>query len=301
MTMSKRTILVFILSLFLASWSIQAAAIAVVGDLESGAAAPWLIVTMFMPGLWALGYLALFNRAAFRRIRFWPGNPFWLVLAGLLPAALALVTLGLVRMLGWGEGTFFAFDGSGVDVLRGPWQLGPGEQDWLYFSANVALTALLFAAMNGVVAVGEEFGWRGVLQDHVIDRFGLHAGIVLLGLVWAFWHLPSILAGYNYPETPVLGGLVLFPVALVANSYVLAWLTLRARSFWPAVLFHGSVNGIFAGVTEDIAPAAGVVQLQIDLLILALQIVLGLAAALTLPRRTGQAAAVAADRSVSPR
>lgn len=75
MTMSKRTILVFILSLFLASWSIQAAAIAVVGDLESGAAAPWLIVTMFMPGLWALGYLALFNRAAFRRIRFWPGNP----------------------------------------------------------------------------------------------------------------------------------------------------------------------------------------------------------------------------------
>jgi membrane protease YdiL (CAAX protease family) len=86
----------------------------------------------------------------------------------------------------------------------------------------------------------------------LIKRFGLSKGITALGLLWSFWHLPLLLAGYNYPENPVFGGFVLSPILLVAASFVLAWLTLRTRSFWPAALVHGAGDSIQGGLTSSI-------------------------------------------------
>src|SRR5271166_2758630 len=86
----------------------------------------------------------------------------------------------------------------------------------------------------------------------MIQRFGLSKGIICLGLLWSFCHLPLLLAGYNYPENPVLGALLLSPILLVAGSFVLAWLTLRTRSFWPAALVHGAGDSIQGGLTASI-------------------------------------------------
>src|SRR5690606_23069025 len=122
-------------------------------------------------------------------------------------------------------------------------------QPWPAFIANVALTGMWFALFNATVAVGEEFGWRGFLQGHLIARMGTTDGIVLLGFIWSMWHLPSLLAGYNFPEYPLLGATVLFPVQLIAASFFLGWLTLRAGSFWPAAIAHGATNSIQEGVT----------------------------------------------------
>lgn len=36
---------------------------------------------------------------------------------------------------------------------------------------------------------GEEYGWRYYLQPLMQNRFGKRAGVLLLGLVWAIWHL----------------------------------------------------------------------------------------------------------------
>src|SRR5208283_5265147 len=58
--------------------------------------------------------------------------------------------------------------------------------------------------------------------------------------------------GYNYPENPVLGALLLSPILLVAASFFMAWLTLRTRSFWPAALVHGAGDSIQGGLTSSI-------------------------------------------------
>lgn len=130
--------------------------------------------------------------------------------------------------------------------------LGRGTQDWSRFVTNVALTGCAYAAFNGLFAIGEELGWRGFLQGQLVAGLGTTRGIVLLGLIWSFRHLPVLLSGYNYPEYPVLGGLVLFPITLIAASFFLGWLTLRTNTFWPAAVAHGAANSIEEGVVGNL-------------------------------------------------
>jgi uncharacterized protein len=272
MTMSSRALALFLGSLLLVSWAIQIIALKTVGDVQADAMAPWLIGMMFLPSLWSIVYLTVFNRKAWKLVRFWPGNPLYLALAALIPAAIAFATLAGTIQFGWGGSSYFTFSGVGANVLRGPWIMGDGAQGWGFFAANVASTAVLFACLNGLAAVGEEFGWRGVLQVHMVERMGFLRAVALLGFVWAIWHAPVNLAGYNYPNAPILGTLVLFPIELIAVSFIMAWLTIRARSFWPAVLMHGSGNGIEEGVMSSLKLSVHLSPLAGELLQLAITV-----------------------------
>lgn len=261
MIMSTRTLAWFLGSLLLATWAVQMLALHLVDQGDWKAMTPWLIVCMFMPTLWSIGYLVVFNRAAWKLIQFRLGNPVYLLLAALIPAAVSFSVLAIAELQGWATSSFFSFDAGSATVLSGPWVMGDGAQGWAFFIANVVLTAVWFALLNCVVAVGEEFGWRGVVQHHLIERLGFVPGVALLGYVWGIWHLPVNLAGWNYPENPVLGAWVLFPIKLIAVSFIMAWLTLRARSFWPAVVMHGSGNGIGVGVMSSLVFSAGTTSL----------------------------------------
>jgi hypothetical protein len=107
---------------------------------------------------------------------------------------------------------------------------------------------------NGIFSLStdEELGWRGYLQGRLIERFGLSRGIIVLGLLASFWHLPLLLAGYNYPQHPVLGAFVLSPLLLVAASFFMAWLTLGHSKLWPAALAHGAGDSIQGGLMSSI-------------------------------------------------
>jgi membrane protease YdiL (CAAX protease family) len=279
MIMSLRTLLFFLVSLLLASWGVQCVALSVVGDVRSDAMTPWLIGLMFLPSLWSIAYLAIFNRAAWKFVRFRPGRPLYLLLAALLPAGIAFLTLLICLHQGWGSSSYFGEADAGANILRGPWLLGSGPQGWPVFALNVVVTAIMFACLNGLAAVGEEFGWRGVLQHHLIERMGFWRGVAVLGSVWGIWHVPVNLAGYNYSDAPVWGALVAFPAELIAVSFIMAWLTIRAQSFWPAVLMHGSGNGIEEGVVSSIQLATGVAPLTAEYVQLAITICLAIACA----------------------
>jgi membrane protease YdiL (CAAX protease family) len=160
--------------------------------------------------------------------------------------------------------------------------LGIGRQTWPSFAANVVATGFAYSAANGVVTVGEEFCWRGFLQHQFIERFGMTTGVIFLGLFWAAWHFPIIVAGYNYPEHPLLGAFVMFPLLLVSVSFFLAWLTLRSGSFWPAVLTHGAANSIATGVVSNLRLT--VPHLRIDFISLILAAGIGLVCWLSLAR-----------------
>lgn len=150
-----------------------------------------------------------------------------------VPTLIAFGTVALVESAGWGKSGWFDFSAASVAISGGPWLLGRGREGWSLFIANVLVTGGYFAALNALAAMGEELGWRGFLRGLLVEELGRTRGIVLLGFIWSFWHLPALLAGYNYPEHPLLGATVLFPVQLVAASFFLVWLTIRAGSFWP--------------------------------------------------------------------
>jgi membrane protease YdiL (CAAX protease family) len=51
---------------------------------------------------------------------------------------------------------------------------------------------------------------------------------------------------------------------VVADSFILAWLTLRSGSLWPAAIFHGSQNlfiqSIFTPLTRDTGPTRYIID-----------------------------------------
>jgi uncharacterized protein len=249
----RRRALLFCIAVYVLSWSIQIGIILSYGNPEDPRAFPWLAGVMFTPGLVTLGF-AVFSHDARKTIKW---RPAWSVLplsivGFVVPTLIGFGTLAVVECAGWGKSGWFHFSAASVAILGGPWLLGRGAQGWSLFLVNILVTGGYFAALNALAAMGEELGWRGFLQGLLVKELGVARGIGLLGLVWSFWHLPLLLAGYNYPQHPVLGAMVLFPVQLIAGSFFLGWLTIRAGSFWPAAVAHGAVNSIAEGVTQHI-------------------------------------------------
>jgi len=183
---------------------------------------------------------------------------------------LAVLVSGGLATAGW-----FAFAPAGVTISGGPWVLGDGFQIWPVYVANVLSTAVAYAVLGLIATTGEEFAWRGFLQGHLTSRFGVRAGILLLAAVWWAWHLPGLLAGYNFPDYPVLGAFVLFPLQMIGASLFFGWLTLRAESFWPAALAHAAVNSVQQGVIDNLV--LNLPRLYVDGLRSALILAVGLA------------------------
>jgi uncharacterized protein len=291
--MSRRAIALFCVLTYALSWAIQFWVVTKMGGPENAAAKPFLIAVMFTP-TFAVLLFAVFSRTARASIRW---KPTWrmiplMAVAFIVPTLVAFATVATMELAGWGKSGWFLFSSHGVAISGGPWLLGRGVQDWWVFAANVLLTGGYFAVFNASVAVGEEFGWRGFLQGHLVERLGVTRGLVLLGLIWSFWHLPSLLAGYNYPEHPLLGAFVMFPVTLIGASLFMGWLTIRSGSFWPAALAHGATNSIEEGVVSNIHMASP--QLFEDLTRTAFTVAFGLLF-WALLRRSGERLAVASQ------
>ena len=100
--------------------------------------------------------------------------------------------------------------------------------------------------LNLISTFGEEFGWRGYLLPK-LQVFGEKKAILLTGMIWGVWHWPVILMGYNYgfdyTGFPWFGLLLMVLFTTVVGIFF-AWVTLKSKSVWAAVIGHGALNGI---------------------------------------------------------
>jgi membrane protease YdiL (CAAX protease family) len=287
--MSRKAIALFCALALALSWGIQFTGLHLFG-MASPTMRNLMVGGMWSPTLLALAFIAL-HKPARQGVAWRLGNPFYLPVGIVAQGGLAFVIVAVFTALGWGASGWFVFSAQGVAVSGGPWVLGLGAQGWPLFVLNVVATGAAYSVFGLIAATGEEFAWRGFLQGHVIRRFGVTGGIVLIGLFWAAWHLPILLAGYNFPQYPVLGALVLFPVQLVAASFFFGWLTLRSGSFWPAALAHAATNSIQEGVIANLH--LNVPLLWLDLSRTGLLVVIGLACLLALRRNNPVGSALA--------
>jgi membrane protease YdiL (CAAX protease family) len=98
------------------------------------------------------------------------------------------------------------------------------------------------------IQAGEEIGWRGYALPRLTARFGSARASLLLGVLWACWHLPQFyIAGADtYHQS-----LLVWAPQVVALSVVSAWLYERTgRSLALVMLLHAAVNN-----TKDIVPS----------------------------------------------
>ncbi len=117
---------------------------------------------------------------------------------------------------------------------------------WTVVAIEALAGILLSPILNSWATFGEEFGWRAYLLPKLLP-LGWRKSMLLIGVIWGVWHWPVIFMGYeygaSYPGYPWLGPL-LFIWITFCFGVLLAWLTLRAGSIWPAVIGHAAINGI---------------------------------------------------------
>lgn len=133
----------------------------------------------------------------------------WGILAALLPLVL-LVPLWLLHKWWWGD---IEFEVSALSIL---------------------------SLVVAVLIVGEEIGWRGFLLPYLLQRYSPLTSSLMVGLVWAIWHLPNFLL----PKYPHYGlPFSAFMLMTLAFSVLFTWLCLNtAGSLAIAVIFHAALN-----------------------------------------------------------
>jgi membrane protease YdiL (CAAX protease family) len=207
--------------------------------------------------MWSPALAVFTTKAIFReRIRDLPwnwGSARFAWAAYLIPLAYTLPVYLVVWVTGLG-----GFPN--VDLV----QRTAKEFGWQNFPTGLTLTLFfVLTATLGLVAktsrsLGEEIGWRGFLVPELSKVVGFTGVGLISGLMWAIYHYPILLfADYN-AGAPAWYSLTCFTLMVVADSFILAWLTLRSRSLWPAAIFHGSHNlfiqSIFTPLTKDTGP-----------------------------------------------
>src|SRR6185369_5199491 len=95
---------------------------------------------------------------------------------------------------------------------------------WPHWSDESPLVMLLAIPLSTPLQIGEEVGWRGYALPRLGAGIGFGPAALVLGIVWACWHLPLffVVAGDKYGQS--------FPIwslQVIALSVAMAWLYVR--------------------------------------------------------------------------
>lgn len=226
----------FFLFTYVVSWACFVTGAAVQRAASAGPDLPalataLLLIGTFAPSLVALsmtartsgrdGVLALFDR-----VLHWEVRARWYAFA---IGYLAAIKLGVALV---------------HRVAVGAWPRF-GDTPWYLIVAAVAVST--------PVQAGEEIGWRGYALPRLAARFGFARGSVLLGVIWALWHIPLFfIPGLdNYGQS-----IAIFVLGGTALSVAMAWLYMHtAGSLLLTMLMHSAVNQT-SGIVPSAVPTA---------------------------------------------
>ena len=236
MTETKRKIVLFL------GLTFGLSAITWIPQIAAGTIHPlWILATMWCPAIAAI-VTRLITQGNLHGFGWRSGKVKWLALAYILPLFYALP----VYLIAWSSG-LGVFD-------EGKWIVSPG------FTPLTGLVMIVTAGLAASLlsATGEEIGWRGFLVPEMLKITSFQRTALLSGAVWAIWHMPLIVfADYRGHGTPLIYSILCFAAMIAGLSVIMAWITVKSGSFWPAAMLHAThnlfVQGVFdsATVTDD--------------------------------------------------
>jgi membrane protease YdiL (CAAX protease family) len=170
-------------------------------------------------------------------------------LAYLVPIAYTLAAYALLFAVGAGT-----FDPAGL-AEEGPIADAPAGIGAL---VTAALALTLGMVPLGIMALGEEIGWRGLMTRRLAEVMPVSRVTLWTGLAWSAFHFPLLFLVPGAVEgVPKAWAVVLFTVGLVAISYPMAWLTIRTDSIWPATVMHAAMNAVLYMVADPLTERTG--------------------------------------------
>lgn len=147
---------------------------------------------------------------------------------------------------------------------------------WPPFGTDSLYLIPLAIAFSTPFQAGEEIGWRGYALPRLAERYGLAASSVILGAIWALWHLPQffIAAADTYHQS-----FVVWAPQVVAISIAMAWLYAKTGgSLLLVMLMHAAINNAKDIVPSGVPDPRGVFSLHASLVGWLALVVLWLAA-----------------------
>ena len=72
-----------------------------------------------------------------------------------------------------------------------------------------------------LIALGEEYGWRGFLLPRLMKRYNLLQASMRLGLIWGLWHFPAYLIGTG---VPLQMDFLVFLLWVVLGTLFISWI-----------------------------------------------------------------------------
>ena len=188
-----------------------------------------------------------------------------------IPATCALLTKFLTKephepvvdgrclkytVIGWYLVLFLLVCGFALYFLIHPsWLNRDGDTS---LARNTLFAELLFLGgiMDSILAIGEEFGWRGYLVPKLTQTIGVVPATILTSLIWAVWHIPllsedAFLVQFATSDSPDFSWFLIFmfgyiPLCL-AMGMILTFVTLKGRSSIPAAFGHACYNRCMVG------------------------------------------------------
>ena len=216
-------VLVFFALTYLITWTLFITAALLPGT-STGLQLPLLVVGSFGPSLAAIALTARSDgrngvRELLKRLLIWRVKVRWYLFA-----------LG-----------YFAAIKLGVALI---YRATTG--DWPRFGGQPWYAVLVAIVIAGIVGgpLGEEIGWRGYALPRMSSRLGPAYASVLLGLVWACWHLPLFfLSGLGGFTDQYGQSFPTYVLQVTALSVAIAWLMGNTGgSLLLAVLMHSAIN-----------------------------------------------------------
>jgi membrane protease YdiL (CAAX protease family) len=128
--------------------------------------------------------------------------------------------------------------------------LGNNFKEYLFLAQLGSFLPLLILG-----PLSEEIGWRGYALARLQTRWNALTSSLIVGLVWALWHLPSfMMVGTSQHEmrVPFIG----FMIKMMASSILYTWLYNNTQqSLWSAILLHWlytyAAQVLSSGVTQS--------------------------------------------------
>jgi uncharacterized protein len=184
----------------------------------------------------------------------------------------------LRRIVRWRVGFqwyLFALVGLPLIMVLATTVVRPGALESFQTLAPLSVVPYLSAFVFMVLIGGplfEEPGWSGFAQPRLQRLHGPLVGGLILGSLWALWHLPGFLIPSegltDIPPRGTVLDFVVFALALVGLRLIIQWVFNNTKgSVLMAILVHASWNTFYSAALIQLFPAPSVLGSYLNLTI----------------------------------
>ncbi len=158
-----------------------------------------------------------------------------------IPASIILIVAFIVLFFGR------AFLGAFLSDLFGHTDEGINTLKEAFTSRTFILSALAIPInffVSLIAFFGEEYGWRYYLQPIMQDKLGKRAGVLLLGIVWGFWHIG---VDYLFYSTEYgTQALVTQIITCITIAIFFGYAYMKTGNLWVVMIMHYLNNNLAA-------------------------------------------------------